>query len=68
MLANIDKFFIMALQEEGYEIDFKKFKEIYTKSRQHPECKTRAREKRELNELMFSSVTKEEYEKNKKQN
>jgi len=33
-----DKFLVEELNNSGYEIDYKKLREIYTKSRQNPVC------------------------------
>ena len=49
MIGQIDNFFVRALQEEGYDIDFKKLRDAYIKSRQYPEQKARARLNREIN-------------------
>lgn len=38
MMIRVDKFLIAELQERGFDIDYKKMKEIYTQSRNRPEC------------------------------
>lgn len=38
MMIRVDKFLIAELQEQGFDIDYKKMKEIYTQSRNRPDC------------------------------
>lgn len=52
MLINCDKFFALALQEAGYDLDYKKLVEIYRRSRQHPEVQRRRRENQRLEEAL----------------
>jgi hypothetical protein len=55
MLVKLDKFFIRALQEAGYEIDYKKARELYSKSRDYPEQKKRSHFNQMINSLMYES-------------
>ena len=53
MMIRVDKFFIQTLQEAGYDIDFKRLRELYNQSRQHPEYLARKR-RNERKKLEFS--------------
>ena len=55
MLIKLDKFFIRALQEAGYEIDYKKARELYSKSREYPEQKKRSHFNQMINGMMYES-------------
>ena len=50
MMIRLDNYFAEALQEEGYDLTFKKLKEIYLKSRQHPLYLHNKRRKERLKE------------------
>jgi hypothetical protein len=56
MMMNVDKFFILELQERGFDIDYNKIVEIYRASRERPGCKARKlknqREREYLDKLM----------------
>lgn len=39
MMVRIDKYFILELQEQGYDLDYKKLTEIYRKSRERDDYK-----------------------------
>ncbi|ELC8451645.1 hypothetical protein QYB64_003221 [Clostridium perfringens] len=39
MMARIDKYFILELQEQGYDLDYKRLTEIYRKSRERDDYK-----------------------------
>lgn len=56
MMIRVDKFLIEELNKAGLDIDFKGFKELYHRSRQHLECQARKRrnerDKRELSEII----------------
>ncbi|MGU8435518.1 hypothetical protein ACV3RS_16385 [Clostridium perfringens] len=39
MMAKIDKYFILELQEQGYDLDYKKLTGIYRKSREREDYK-----------------------------
>ena len=56
MMIRVDKFLIEELNKAGLEIDFKGFRELYNRSRQHPKHAARKRrnerEKREFAEVL----------------
>ena len=41
MMINLDKFFVLELQERGFDVDYNSLVEIYRASRERPACKAR---------------------------
>lgn len=54
-MIRVDKFLIEELQKAGLDIDFKGFKELYHRSRQHPECQARKR-RNEREKRLYAEV------------
>lgn len=60
MNIKLDKFFIGELQKAGYvDLDFKKLRDIYSKSRENPECRERKVKKRKARESLNNFYQKE---------
>jgi hypothetical protein len=58
MLLNIDKFFIAELKNQGFDIDYKAFIELYRQSRLQPGCKARQKQK-EKEEIDMQKLEKQ---------
>lgn len=52
-MLNCDKYFILELQKNGFDIDYNKLTGIYRESRKHPGVQKRKRENAALNAAMF---------------
>lgn len=58
MLARIDKYFILELQEKGYDLDYKKLTTIYRSSREREDFKKSIRHNyvnKKMAEELFSN-------------
>jgi hypothetical protein len=63
MMVNLDKFFVLELQERGFDVDYNKMVEIYRASRERPErpaCKIRKQRNERENEMFYKSLGIEE--------
>lgn len=52
MMARIDRFFILELQEQGYDLDYKKLTEIYRKSREREDFKKNKAHNDKINDFV----------------
>lgn len=59
MMARIDKYFILELQEQGYDLDYKKLTSIYRSSREREDFKKNKRHNDFVNNFVNEQMAKE---------
>lgn len=59
MMARIDKYFILELQEQGYDLDYKRLTSIYRASREREDFKKSKRHNDFVNNFVNEQMAKE---------
>jgi lysyl-tRNA synthetase class I len=59
MMISLDKFFVLELQNMGFDVDYSKLVEIYRASRKSPAYIARKADNKEIQEIMETMITRE---------